>query len=267
MKFHALTVRNFKGITETTVDFPDTGVIIIEGPNEAGKSSLIEAIDLLFRYKDSSSHKAITEAHPIGEDESPYVEIEASIGPYRFSYAKRWAKRGANGARGRGGKTTLHITTPRTENHSGVAAHERATEILEEHVDTALWDALRLLQGTELAPLCLEGSTQLRAALDAASGAGTDAGGDGDTILAAVESEYTRYFTPLHWAPQRRIRKSACTCSSCSRTAGCSSTRGRGSLPGCQAACEHQRQHRRFTRKSSGGRKPGTAMGNAAGTS
>ncbi|SNV20154.1 Probable DNA double-strand break repair Rad50 ATPase [Dermatophilus congolensis] len=207
MKFHALTVRNFKGITETTVEFPDTGVIIIEGPNEAGKSSLIEAIDLLFRYKDSSSHKAITEAHPIGEDESPYVELEASIGPYRFSYAKRWAKRGANGARGRGGKTTLHITTPRTENHSGVAAHERATEILEEYVDTPLWDALRLLQGSELAPICLEGSTQLRAALDAASGAGTDAGGDGDTILTAVESEYTRYFTPSTGRPKGEYEK------------------------------------------------------------
>lgn len=196
MRFHKLTVRNFRGITEHVVDFPEQGVLVVEGPNEAGKSSLLEAIDLLFRFKDSSTGRVVADTHPIGRDEAPYVELDAQVGPYRFVYAKRWAKRGVAGARGRGGETTLRITAPRTENLTGIQAHERVGAIVDEHLDTDLWQALRVLQGSELAPVQLGASAMLRSALDAAAGSGADAGGEGDSILEHAEKEYGRYFTP-----------------------------------------------------------------------
>ncbi len=202
MRFHRLVVRDFKGIGQPEpLVFPSSGVLVVEGRNEAGKSSLVEAIDLLFEFKDSSSHRRVIEAHPIGRDEAPYVELEMSTGPYRFVYAKRWARRGESGARGRRGETTLHVLEPQEKRYAGAEAAERATEILAQTLDRPLWDALRLMQATSLPAVSLAGSAQLRAALDAAAGSGVDAGGEGDTILAAAESEYRRYFTAATGKP------------------------------------------------------------------
>ncbi len=39
-----LDVCNFKGIRQLTVSFPDRGAILVEGPNESGKSTFFEAI-------------------------------------------------------------------------------------------------------------------------------------------------------------------------------------------------------------------------------
>lgn len=202
MRFRRLTVRNYKGITEETLEFPTDGVLVVEGPNEAGKSSLMEAVDLLLEFKDSSGHKRVLEAHPVGEDEAPSVELEAELGPYRFTYAKRWARRGGAGGRGRGGTTTLAITAPRTSHHTGAEAHEKVTSMLEEHLDRSLWSALRLMQGSELGPVRLDSSAALRSALDSAAGAGADTDGEGDSILEAVRAEYERYHTPSTGKPR-----------------------------------------------------------------
>ena len=202
MRFHRLVVRDFKGIGEREpLVFPDAGVLVVEGPNEAGKSSLMEAIDLLFEYKDSSSHRRVLEAHPIGRDEAPYVELEMSSGPYRFVYAKRWARRGGAGSRGRRGETTLHVLEPAEQHYAGADAAAKAAQILDETLDRPLWDALRLMQATSLTPVPLSGSAELRAALDAAAGTGVDAGGEGESVLAAAEAEYRRYFTAATGKP------------------------------------------------------------------
>ncbi|MDO5699368.1 MAG: AAA family ATPase [Dermatophilus congolensis] len=205
MRFHRLVVRDFKGIGETpALVFPETGVLVVEGPNEAGKSSLMEAIDLLFEYKDSSSHRRVLEAHPIGRDEAPFVELEMTSGPYRFVYAKRWARKGDGSSRGRGGQTTLRVLEPYERAFTGAEAAAKATEILDETLDRPLWEALRLMQATTLSPVTLSGSSQLRAALDAAAGAGgtSDASGDdGESVLAAAEAEYRRYHTPTTGKP------------------------------------------------------------------
>ena len=208
MRFHKLVVRNFKGISAPApLEFPASGVLVVEGPNEAGKTSLMEAVDLLFEFKDSSSHRRVLDAHPIGRDEAPYVELEMSTGPYRFVYAKRWARRGDAGARGRRGETTLHLVEPANKRYSGADAQAKATEILETTLDRSLWDALRLMQATSLPPVSLAGSSQLRAALDSAAGAGADAGGEGESILAAAEIEYRRYFTAATGKPTGEYEK------------------------------------------------------------
>ena len=49
MRFHRLTLRNYRGIEEITVEFAETGVTVIEGDNEVGKTSLAEAIEVILR--------------------------------------------------------------------------------------------------------------------------------------------------------------------------------------------------------------------------
>ena len=47
MKLHRLVLTNYRGITHREIEFPDRGVVVVSGANEIGKSSMIEALDLL----------------------------------------------------------------------------------------------------------------------------------------------------------------------------------------------------------------------------
>ncbi|WP_397333756.1 AAA family ATPase [Ornithinimicrobium sp. INDO-MA30-4] len=53
MKIHSVILANVKGVASRTVEFPDSGVVIVDGPNEVGKSTVIEALDLLLDPKRS----------------------------------------------------------------------------------------------------------------------------------------------------------------------------------------------------------------------
>ena len=47
MKLHRLVLTNYRGIIHREIEFPDHGVVVVSGANEIGKSSMIEALDLL----------------------------------------------------------------------------------------------------------------------------------------------------------------------------------------------------------------------------
>lgn len=57
MRLHRLVLTNYRGITHREIEFPDRGVVVVSGANEVGKSSMIEALDLLIEAKDRSSKK------------------------------------------------------------------------------------------------------------------------------------------------------------------------------------------------------------------
>lgn len=184
MRLRRITLRNFMGVDERTVDIGD-GVTIVAGPNEVGKSTLARALDLLLTYKDSSKHRAVVAAKPVHLDVGPEVEVDLEAGDYRLTYRKRFVKKS---------ETVLTVTAPTQESHTGDEAHERAHAILAESTDLALWRALRIDQGVALGLPQLEDNASLTMALDAAAGtANTD-----DTALTLydrVAAEYERWFT------------------------------------------------------------------------
>jgi predicted ATP-dependent endonuclease of OLD family len=55
MKLHRLVLANYRGITHREIEFPDHGVVVVCGANEIGKSSMIEALDLLLESRDRST--------------------------------------------------------------------------------------------------------------------------------------------------------------------------------------------------------------------
>ncbi|MDO5630129.1 MAG: ATP-binding protein, partial [Mobilicoccus sp.] len=182
-----MTLTNVKGVSDRTVEFPDSGVVVIEGQNEAGKTTMIEALDLLFDEKDTSRKRKVLAMRPVGLDVESAVEVEASSGPYRFTYRKQWFRRPS---------TVLTVTAPRREDLTGAQAHDRAREILAETTDLDLWDALRLMQATSLSADDLSGSAALADALENAAGLAADsAGSEGDSLLAAAEEAYREFFT------------------------------------------------------------------------
>lgn len=160
MRLHRLELIEIKGVVERTLQFPDRGVVIVEGPNEVGKTTMIEALDLLLDEKDSSRKRHVLAIRPVGRDVASMVEAELSSGPYRFTYRKRWFRQPG---------TELTVTHPRREHLTGVDAHERVLAILAETADLVLWRALRLMQAAPLVQADLAGSSALAAALDAAA--------------------------------------------------------------------------------------------------
>ena len=185
MKFLRLRIANYRGITTSEVNFGPAGITLVQGPNEVGKTSLGEAIGLLFEYLDSSKHRAVEAIRPVHRDEGPEIELQAESGLYAFTYFKRFYKKP---------ETKLTITRPKPENHTGREAHERAEAILRETLDIDLWKALTIQQGDAIHQPILTKQTSLSVALDKAAG-GRPADPREEGLFEKVREEYARYFT------------------------------------------------------------------------
>jgi hypothetical protein len=184
---HRLRLTNFRGVESREITFPDQGVVVVCGPNEIGKSSMLEALDLLLTYRDRSSHRDVKAVKPAHADVGAEVEAEITTGPYHFVFRKRFHKRA---------KTELEIIAPKREQLSGDDAHERVEAMLAQTLDTKLWEAQRVLQSASTNAVNLSGSDALSRALDAAAGE-TDAGPSGDEslLIDRVDAEYLKYYT------------------------------------------------------------------------
>ena len=188
MILHRLRLTNFRGVADREITLPTQGVVVVCGPNEIGKSSMLEALDLLLTYRDRSTHRDVKAVKPANADVGSQVEAEISTGPYRFVYRKRFHKKAV---------TELEIFEPRREQLSGDDAHDRVEAMLSETLDTKLWEAQRVLQSSSTEAVNLSGSDALARALDAAAGE-TDAGPSSDDSLwiDLIDTEYLKYFTP-----------------------------------------------------------------------
>jgi DNA repair exonuclease SbcCD ATPase subunit len=184
VKILRLRLRNYRGIVEREITPAGEGVTVVVGPNEIGKSSLAEAIDLLFDELDSTTKRRVRNVQPVDRDAATEIEIDVETGGYAFTYTKRFQ---------RGAATQLEVRRPFVENWTGREAHARAKEILDETIDTDLWRALRVQQGQGLEQASWLGTPALSAALDRAAGAA--GGAQGETLFEAAEAEHARYFT------------------------------------------------------------------------
>ncbi len=185
MRIHRIVLRNFRGVVESTVTFPETGVTIIEGDNEVGKSCIAESIDLVLNVPDSATSQKVRSIRPVHRDEGAEVEIEMSTGPYRFVLVKRWHRQR---------KTELAIIEPKRENLVGRDAHDRVKEMLAETLDEQLFTALRLEQGVDLRIPGFD-VPSLGRALDLALG-GEQGGDREDDLFSRITAERERYWTP-----------------------------------------------------------------------
>jgi hypothetical protein len=187
MKLHRLVLKNYRGIDYREIDFPDHGVVVISGANEIGKSSMVEALDLLLESKDRSTKKEVKQVKPTHADVGSEVTAEISTGPYRFVYHKRFHKKA---------ETQLTVLEPRREQHSGDEAHDRVQAMLAETVDTELWRAQRVLQAASTDAVNLSGCDALTRALDVAAGDAAALSGTEPLLIDRIDTEYARYFTP-----------------------------------------------------------------------
>lgn len=186
MILHRLHLTNFRGIADRQMKFPDHGVIVVCGPNEIGKSSILDALDLLIEAKDRSAKEKVKQVKPMGADVGAEIEAEISTGPYRFIYRKRFHKKPI---------TELKISAPVHEQLDGDPAHDRVLTMLAETVDLGLWSAQRVLQAAATAAVDLSGCDALTRALDVAAGDDAAQAGGESVLIEAVEAEFGKYFT------------------------------------------------------------------------
>ncbi len=184
MRLNRVRLLNYRGVACSDVSFSPSGVTIVEGQNEVGKTSIAEALQLAIELPDSSQHSDVKSVKPVDRDAGPEVEIHMTTGPYEFVYRKRWLRRP---------ETTLEVSAPHGESCTGREAHDRAKAILGETLDEDLWAALRIEQGTEL-NLPKFDLPSMGKALDRAAG-GDIATDREDTLWDRIGDEYDKYWT------------------------------------------------------------------------
>jgi len=207
MKLHRLTLTNYRGVAHREITFPDRGVVVICGANEVGKSSMIEALDLLLEVKDRSKQERVNQVKPVHADVGSEVLAEISTGPYRFVYRKRFHK---------GFETELTILEPTPEHLTGDVAHERVQAMFADTVDTGLWQAQRVLQAGSTAMVDLSDCNALSNALDVAAGDDSGLPGTEPLLMDAIDSEFGKYYTPTgrpnsKWKDGQSVLASAVT--------------------------------------------------------
>jgi hypothetical protein len=195
MRLHRIALQDYRGVAERTVAFAPTGLTLVVGPNEVGKTSMIEALDLLVDEKATARKQAIRDAQPVHRDAGPCVEAELSLGAYRVVYRKRWLK---------SPESELHVLEPEPAQFTGDQAHERFLEILGEcGVDRFLWRQLRVDQAGLVVQADVKGSTVLAGVLGSADTPGT---GPEARLHDLAHQEFRRYYTEKQHIPTGELR-------------------------------------------------------------
>jgi DNA repair exonuclease SbcCD ATPase subunit len=203
---HSLTLDHVAGVDHAHLDLPPSGVVVVHGPNEMGKTTLLTAFRLLLsEVPVTSKAKRVRDLKSASQDVASTISAELTVGDHRLTVTKSFNK-------GSGG-CELVVTSPRRENLTGRQAAERFNSLLSTEVDAGLLDALTIDQGESLDILAAAGIRSLEQALgdsDAASGTADTAGGPGvgagagtgsgddqgaAALIAAVADEDARYYT------------------------------------------------------------------------
>lgn len=187
MRIHSLTIDNVRAIEHLKIEqLPQSGVVIIHGDNEQGKSTLMDALNAVLNSKHSSNAKDIRALAPVDRDASPEVSAHLTIGPVEFTITKRW----------RGGKRAeLTVLSPTRSNHTGGDAEEKLEQIKNDYLDTTLLETLFLRQDDLGDAVKAAGIPSLEHALNAGTGDEVIDTSEDDALMAAVEREYQRFYT------------------------------------------------------------------------
>lgn len=198
MILHRLMLEDFRGVVREEVELEPRGVLVVEGPNESGKTSLMDALEMLLEHKASSGRAEIKAASPVGRDVPVVVEAEFTVDGQRMRYRKEFV---------RGKRTSLEFPGSTRAALSGDDAHDHVRDLLERQVDRSLWKALRIAQDEPLGQVdAAKGMGSLRRALDAAAG-GEDPTGD-DSLMDRVVEERNRYLTARRGEPTGELARS-----------------------------------------------------------
>jgi len=204
-------VRRFNGAVELS-DL-DPGINLVVGPNESGKTTLVQAIRAAFLERHRSS--STTHLQPWGHPEAaPSVELDFVWENQRWELRKRFLRQPRCGL-------VISHGNSRAEELDGDTAEQRLSSLLgygyaerglsnERHwgVPGLLW--IEQGQGQEIARAVEYASEPLRHALN--QGLAPLAGGAGDALIAAVRAQRNELLTPSTARPTGEFARARARC-------------------------------------------------------
>jgi hypothetical protein len=185
MRLHRIRVEHVRGLSAAEIHFAANGVTIVEAPNESGKTSLFDALDLVLKEKHNTRKQMVKDLQPSGRDVGSVVEAELTVAGTHLTIRKCFNK-------DRSTELVVHAPSPRQL--TGNEAHDELRRILEDGTDMALFEALRFRQGRSLDSVVLADSEHLARRLDASAGGSGDIGDD--ALYERIVATFERYFTP-----------------------------------------------------------------------
>ena len=190
MHIKSLSLHHVAGVEELHLeDLPPRGVIVISGPNESGKSTIMTAVKTVLNVEQdphqryTSNSKEIRRLVDIAGSDRPEISVAATVGDIEFELDKKFT--GTKAA-----KADLREIAPRAHSTHGDGAEARLQEILSV-IDETLARELFIVQG-EVKPIVK--GVEIRALTSALS---TETGSDADgesSLMERVKAEYDRYF-------------------------------------------------------------------------
>lgn len=183
MILHSLTIENFKAIERETIAFGDTGITLIEGRNESGKTSVFDAFRLLINTKSKSKPRALKDAVRVGAESPMTISAEMTIGAERIRYTKTYLTKA---------ETRLEFLSPVKSSLRDDEAHEYVLASLEDSANIKLWEKLSLRQDEVSTQLnAVDEISSLKQALD--SEAGDSLSAADDSLFLRVKDERDQY--------------------------------------------------------------------------
>lgn len=161
-----------------------TGVTIIHGDNEKGKSSIMQAVKIALTEKHTSTKGWIKALATAGAGESIRIELGMNIDGIDTIVKKK-----LNG----GAKASLAFPGTLRPTATGTDVHDELQKLLQENVDLDLAHELFIEQGTIDTQVDALAISSVQKALD--SGAEQPASGETD-LVASVWEEAREYLTP-----------------------------------------------------------------------
>lgn len=199
-----IAVENFRKFRERTViEGLKEGLNIVIEPNEAGKSTLLEALRAALFVRHSTRNRLASSFAPYQEAVAPEVELDFEIGGQPWSVTKRFLRGLSVELRGPGFRA------------QGDEAEAKLHELLgsqrdtSQQGDTSAHGALGLLWVAQAAGLEVSEPGQIvrdtvRSTLE--SEVGTILGGPAfDRVRSRIEAQYSDYWTPTGQAARRLV--------------------------------------------------------------
>jgi len=205
MWIRRLAVENWRGLTASLEDLAP-GLNLIAGPNESGKSRLVEA--LRFALFESSSgqaaHKKALATWGVAADK-PRVVVEFELGGSDWRLEKVFLGTGHNAQlRSAGEHHEDEAAETRLADLLGVSGGSRRTEVKLE--DRGVWSLLWVEQGDSSQRPAHNDESQSRILNQLTEEIGEVAAGEfGQQILSRAEAYRARYFTPKSGAEKDTV--------------------------------------------------------------
>lgn len=234
MRIHALNLHNVRGISQMELsELPEAGVIVIHGDNEAGKSTIMDAINACLNRRYSGFPKEIKSLVPADGSGWPEIRLDLSIGPYRMEIYKQFSSSAASK------KCELKFQSPKRASLRGDEAENEFRSIISEYLDTKLLKTLFVRQGEIDHSLAAAGIPSVESSLQSghtwnegngsahartkdiagiaseisenagfstAPGTSTEQAQEESRLLAAVNAEYARYYTAKTGKPAKELK-------------------------------------------------------------